>query len=168
MQLVIFFYLHLMLHACVQRFDVMGGRRNILGLHGKWTHPHRKTFFFGNVHWKTLNSSNTFRWWTVEWNLPLTTANVTLTREDWLTSKFTDNLIMGYLTFLGVSSNGLGPSSPACSVLAIWAWAEFFCSKIQYNLKLTGDPTSSLAQIQNRILSLSAAVQQRTPGFFWV
>jgi hypothetical protein len=28
-----------MLHACVERFDVMGGRGNILGWHGKWTHP---------------------------------------------------------------------------------------------------------------------------------
>jgi hypothetical protein len=26
-----FFYLHLMLHACVQRFDVMDGKGNILG-----------------------------------------------------------------------------------------------------------------------------------------
>jgi hypothetical protein len=29
------FYLHLMFHACIQRFDVMGGRENILGLHVK-------------------------------------------------------------------------------------------------------------------------------------
>jgi hypothetical protein len=35
MQLVIFFYLHLMLHACVERFDVMGGRGNILGWDGE-------------------------------------------------------------------------------------------------------------------------------------
>jgi hypothetical protein len=35
MQLIIFFYLHLMLHACVERFDVMGGRGNILGREGK-------------------------------------------------------------------------------------------------------------------------------------
>jgi hypothetical protein len=31
MQLVIFFYLHLILHARVERFDVVGGRGNILG-----------------------------------------------------------------------------------------------------------------------------------------
>jgi hypothetical protein len=29
------FYLHLMLHACVEKFDVMGGRGNILGWDGK-------------------------------------------------------------------------------------------------------------------------------------
>jgi hypothetical protein len=28
-----------MLHTCVQRFDVMGERGNILGSHAKWTHP---------------------------------------------------------------------------------------------------------------------------------
>jgi hypothetical protein len=33
------FYLHLMLYACVERFDVMGGRENILGWKGKWTRP---------------------------------------------------------------------------------------------------------------------------------
>jgi hypothetical protein len=38
MQLVIFFYLYLILHTCVQRFDVMGERENLLGLHEKWTH----------------------------------------------------------------------------------------------------------------------------------
>jgi hypothetical protein len=35
MQLVIFFYLHLMLHAYVERFDVMGERGNILGWDGE-------------------------------------------------------------------------------------------------------------------------------------
>jgi hypothetical protein len=29
------FYLYLMLHACVERFDVMDGRGNILGWDGK-------------------------------------------------------------------------------------------------------------------------------------
>jgi hypothetical protein len=39
MQLIIF-YLYLMLHTCVQRFDdMMGERENILGLHGKSTQP---------------------------------------------------------------------------------------------------------------------------------
>jgi hypothetical protein len=28
-----------MLHACVERFDVMGGRENILDWDGKWTRP---------------------------------------------------------------------------------------------------------------------------------
>jgi hypothetical protein len=31
-----------MLHTCVQRFDVVDGRGNILGLHVKWTHPKYK------------------------------------------------------------------------------------------------------------------------------
>jgi hypothetical protein len=34
------FYLHLMLHACVERFDVMCGRENILGWDEKWTRPY--------------------------------------------------------------------------------------------------------------------------------
>jgi hypothetical protein len=35
MQLVIFFYLYLMLYVWVERFDVMSGRENILGWEGK-------------------------------------------------------------------------------------------------------------------------------------
>jgi hypothetical protein len=33
-----------MLHTCVERFDVIGGRENILGWDGKWTRPKYRPF----------------------------------------------------------------------------------------------------------------------------
>ena len=59
MSLVIFFQLHLVFHACVQKFDVIGIVENFLGTKQGLSPTHTLASISGSLNWQVLRSKKT-------------------------------------------------------------------------------------------------------------